>query len=259
MKHTPILTEEAFYDDLSNNYDEMVNWDSRIKRELPFLQELIGNREGLRILDVACGTGGHALALAQLGHKVVGVDISEGMIQEARKKATNLNVEAEFLVGGFVELTEILTDQFDIILCLGNSLPHLTEDETLKTGLGNFYSLLKPGGYLLLQNRNFDKVLLEQERFMPLSQKVREEREILFLRFYDYHEDLLAFNMVTMIKEQGKWQMTTKTTLLKPLTHAYLTGILGKVGFSNIKAFGSYGKEEFSPEKSGDLIILAER
>jgi malonyl-CoA O-methyltransferase len=54
--------------------------------EAPVVRELLGDVAGRRILDVGCGTGRHALALAAAGARVTGVDFSEGMLAEARKK-----------------------------------------------------------------------------------------------------------------------------------------------------------------------------
>ena len=46
-----------------------------------------GNRPVRNVLDLGCGTGNHALPLAQLGYEIVGVDRSKGMLESARKKA----------------------------------------------------------------------------------------------------------------------------------------------------------------------------
>jgi ubiquinone/menaquinone biosynthesis C-methylase UbiE len=56
------------------------------------LIEVLGDRE-LRVLDVGTGTGFIALLLAELGHEVIGVDISEEMLRIAREKARKLNIE----------------------------------------------------------------------------------------------------------------------------------------------------------------------
>ncbi|NLS79114.1 MAG: class I SAM-dependent methyltransferase, partial [Chloroflexi bacterium] len=113
------------YDDLSQDYDRFVNWGNRLAYELPFIERQLAAVGAKRVLDAACGTGQHALALAQRGYDVTGADLSEGMIAQARQNAARLGVPARFAVAGFGELATQLGGGFDAVLCLGNSLPHL--------------------------------------------------------------------------------------------------------------------------------------
>ena len=57
------------YDDISSDYDRFVNWPGRLSVELPFLEQQINGAGGpaAKVLDAACGTGMHAIALAQRG------------------------------------------------------------------------------------------------------------------------------------------------------------------------------------------------
>jgi len=54
--------------------------------EEPIVRRMIGDSRGLKVLDLGCGTGRHALWLAASGAAVTGVDFSEGMLEEARRK-----------------------------------------------------------------------------------------------------------------------------------------------------------------------------
>ena len=92
------------YDALASDYDRFVNWEGRLAHELPFLDRLLTEQGAVRVLDTACGTGHHALALAQRGYQVVGVDLSEAMIEQARINASRAGLPVEFAVAGFGEL-----------------------------------------------------------------------------------------------------------------------------------------------------------
>jgi 2-polyprenyl-3-methyl-5-hydroxy-6-metoxy-1,4-benzoquinol methylase len=65
----------------STEYDRFVNWPGRLRLELPFLQTQLRQGGVKRVLDSACGTGMHAIALAQEGFEAAGADISAGMIE----------------------------------------------------------------------------------------------------------------------------------------------------------------------------------
>ena len=82
------------YDDFSVDYDRFVDWPERLAVEMPFIVEQIG--DSARVLDAACGTGMHAIALGQQGHEVAGADLSPGMIKRARANAEAAEADVRF-------------------------------------------------------------------------------------------------------------------------------------------------------------------
>ena len=62
------------YDSFSSDYDRFVNWPSRLEAELPFIQAQLDAAGARRVLDAACGTGRHAIALAERGYATAGAD-----------------------------------------------------------------------------------------------------------------------------------------------------------------------------------------
>ena len=48
---------------------------------------------------------------------------------------------------------------YDAVICLGNSFPHLPDSDGQKLALGNFYEIVKPGGVLIIDHRNYDHLL----------------------------------------------------------------------------------------------------
>ena len=60
------------YDDFSQDYDRFVDWPGRLAVELPFLEARLKEGGARRVLDAACGTGMHALALAERGYEAAG-------------------------------------------------------------------------------------------------------------------------------------------------------------------------------------------
>jgi SAM-dependent methyltransferase len=253
------------YDTFSSDYDRFVHWPGRLAFEMPFLRRQL---DGLspasgtaRILDAACGTGMHTIALAQAGFSAAGADLSAGMIERARDNARSAGAEVDFRVAGFGEISRFFMEPFDALLCLGNSLPHLLNPEQLALALADFAACLRPGGLALIQNRNFDSVLARQERWMEPQSHHEGEREWVFLRFYDYEASgLITFNILTLTREgQGGWQQSVTSTQLFPLRHDLLVGALAVAGFESIQAFGSMNGEPFDPAAIGNLIVTARK
>jgi glycine/sarcosine N-methyltransferase len=249
------------YDDFSSDYDRFVDWPGRLAAELPFIERQLRAVGARRVLDAACGTGMHALALARRGYTAVGVDLSPGMIERARANAAAAEVDVPFEVAGFGALNAQVGIGFDALLCLGNSLPHLLTPADLAAALADFAACLRPGGLLLIQNRNFDAVLARGERWMDPQAHQEGEAEWLFLRFYDLKPDgTLAFNLVTLRREgSDAWRQQVSITRLWPLRREELTTALDAAGFGAITCWGDMQGASFDPAHSPNLVVTAQR
>ena len=248
------------YDTLSSDYDRFVNWQNRLSFELPFIIKQLKQINARSVLDAATGTGMHAIALAQLGYKATGADISPGMVQKARTNASSAGVQVHFELAGFGTLAHALgKHSFDSVLCLGNSLPHLLSRPELDSALLDFTACLKPGGLLLIQNRNFDAVMLHHARWMEPQSHSETDAEWIFQRFYDFDPDgMLTFNMVTLKREnQGNWSQEVVSSRLRPLIKDELISALSKAGFESTVSYGNMSGDPFDPESSGNLVVLA--
>jgi SAM-dependent methyltransferase len=244
------------YDSLAHDYDRFVNWKARLDHELPFLTKAFTEHGVERILDAACGTGHHAIALAQEGYRVTGTDLSAVMIEKAVENAAKVAVEIPFVVRGLGALGE-LGKTFDAVLCLGNSLPHLQTASEVNDALSDFRRVLRPGGVLVIQNRNFDRVWVERERFMPPQSHRDGDEERLFLRFYDFHLNTITFNMIRLWRRNEGWEQAVESTELRPiLSHELHTGLVS-AGFGDTTLYGGYDQVAFDPKQSHDLITVS--
>jgi glycine/sarcosine N-methyltransferase len=243
------------YDALAVDYDRFVNWKGRLQHELPFFERLF-ERHGVRsVLDAACGTGHHAIALAQRGYRVLGTDLSSEMVRRARENAAAAGVDARFEVAGFGDAAA-LREQFDAVICLGNSLPHLLTSEAVSATLADFAAVLHPGGWLVVQNRNFDRVWAERERFMGPQSYKDGAGEWIFVRFYDFHEETITFNMVRLWRTGEAWSQSVEATELRPIFRSGLEAALAEAGFDHAVFYGGYDGVTFDSEQSGDLITV---
>lgn len=250
------------YDTLSSDYDRFVNWQSRLAIELPFIIEKLHARNARVILDAATGTGMHAIALAQLGYQTCGADLSHGMIERARLNARSSGVQTRFEIAGFGTLAQTFgSESFDAILCLGNSLPHLLSRPDLDHALVDFAACLRPDGLLLIQNRNFDAVMANHDRWMEPQSCSEGQVEWIFQRFYDFESDgLLTFNIVTLKRGMpGKWTQDVVTSRLRPILKDEIFSSLSETGFVNLIPFGNMAGAPFNPETSPNLVILASK
>jgi SAM-dependent methyltransferase len=258
-------TTAQTYDAFSSDYDRFVNWNNRLSFELPFLEEQLsklGKPADIHVLDAACGTGMHAIALAQRGYRSIGADLSQGMVDRANANALSANQPVSFVKAGFGQLAgQFPPATIDAVLCLGNSLPHLLTPDSLSTALLDFSASLRRDGLLLIQNRNFDAVMTQRERWMEPQSHHENDVEWVFLRFYDYLPDgLIDFHIITLRRESASgWRQQVNTTRLFPLLQVDLTDSLKNAGFDQIIAYGGLDGSTFEPSSSGNLVITARK
>lgn len=250
------------YDTFSTDYDRFVNWTNRLAVEMPFLQSQLKEAGATKVLDAACGTGKHVIALAKAGFTAAGADLSLGMVEHARKNAQSAEMDVRFEQAGFGQLARAFgSGTFDAVLCLGNSLPHLLTQEDLSSALADFANCLKPGGMVLIQNRNFDAVMKNRLRWMEPQAAREGDAEWIFQRFYDFEPNgLLTFNVTTLRRiGNDNWQQSISSAQLRPLLSAEMRPALESAGFELVTFFGDLGGSPFDPASSGNLVIQAQR
>jgi SAM-dependent methyltransferase len=101
-----------------------------------------------RVIDLGCGTGRVAIALARLGHAVTAVDLSADMLRVAGEKAAGVRLDR--VQANIVELDGFRDATFDAAICLFATLGMVAGAEARRRAVGHAYRLLKPGGLLIL-------------------------------------------------------------------------------------------------------------
>ncbi len=153
MKHS---TWRQFYDFNAPHYEEE-SFTTNTAFETEFLIEEMQLKPGMRLLDLGCGTGRHAVALAARGLDVTGLDISAGQLAQAAQKAAAAKVKVNFIQADAADFT--LPEPFDAAICICegsfgllsvNDDP-LTHEATITRNLA---AVLKPGAPLLMTVRN---------------------------------------------------------------------------------------------------------
>lgn len=109
---------------------------------------LLGLAAPAHVLDFCCGPGRHAVALAQLGHRVVGVDRTAPYLKIARQKARDAGVTVTFSQADVRQFQQ--RGAFDAATSLYTSFGYFENPEDDRAILENVYASLKPGGKLLM-------------------------------------------------------------------------------------------------------------
>lgn len=143
---------ETFFDHHAPQYMENV-FTKNTAAEIEFLVKEFGLPQGSAILDIGCGTGRHTVGMAAKGYRMTGLDLSSGMLEQARQAAEKAGVEIELI---HRDATKMSFDcQFDGATCLcegsfgllGLSDDPLEHDLAILKGIS---AALKPGGKLIM-------------------------------------------------------------------------------------------------------------
>jgi SAM-dependent methyltransferase len=251
---------------LAEYYDAVINWEKRLAREMPLVEELAG-AAGPRVLVPACGTGAHVVALAERGFKTLGFDADEAALKIAQRKVDA--AEASIVAAGgearlvLLRMEEAgkLGPRYDAAFCLGNALPGLSQPGQLLAALRGVASALRPGGRFFTQNLNYDLRWREKAKFYPLLSGETPEEEVLLVKFADYEDEFISFHALYLVRPKagGAWQSLVRGSRQIPLFRHHLSELLGQAGLGQLVFWGDYGKTPFDEAKSSDLIVLASK
>ena len=128
------------YEKFAEYYDLIYNQLVDYQKETDGIEKIFAKlyeKKPRSLLDMGCGTGSHALLLAKRGYSVTGIDVSEKMIEEAKRKARRENAKAEFHVQDMRKLE--LNKRFDCAICMFGGFGYVLTYEDL----ANVFSSLK--------------------------------------------------------------------------------------------------------------------
>lgn len=180
----------AIYHGLALIYDRLMesvdyqDWAEYMK----ILTEQYGKQIG-SVLDIACGTGNTSIPLAKLGWRVTGVDLSQPMLQHARKKAAEAKLDIIFLQQDMRELE--LTKDFDLVTCFQDGLNYLLTEEDLEQTFKRININMSEDGLFI-----FDLNLVEKYSFSA-------NNEISFVET----EDFSLVYETSYLSEQKVWEI----------------------------------------------------
>ena len=207
--------------------------------------------DGLDALDIACGTGSHAIGLADRSVRVYGIDLDEQMIASAQQKAGNRT--ATFLVGDMLDLAGSFgtEEKFGLIYCLGNSIIHLGDRESIRHCIETMTTLLISGGSIVVQIINFESIV--EGRFPDLSTLRSDDAAIEFERRYETHPDPeLIWFCTKLISHDRSYEHKTP---LVPLRKHELDEMFLGAGLSIRKSAGGFDGSDWRRDSFVTLTV----
>jgi ubiquinone/menaquinone biosynthesis C-methylase UbiE len=239
-----------FYSQIIGFYDSIT--DQKPERFLKLIKKYSKKHKACTILDIGCGTGTLASLLAESKFPVIGLDNSEVMLKEARKKMDEKKLKnIEFRKGNMVDFS--LEERFDIITC-SDAINHILEKAELLKCLANCYRHLNKKGVFVF-NTQTEEYVRELEEGLGYGGFVNDKAFI----WQDYLIDdkhLLEFTVFEK-QESGLYEKQNKNLIQAVYSKKEILELLKTAGFRNIKVLN----ENLKKSKSYDFenIFIARK
>ncbi len=241
-----MLSNSEFFNHLSDDYDEMINFEKAINNKTTSLANFISQND-IYALDLGCGTGVDAIVLTKLGLAVVAVDHSTGMLEQAIKNAKRFDTSISFIHSGLTDLA-IRDKSFDIIVSLGNTMANLNSTE-LKILINKLYNYLNKDGKIVIQMINYAKLPANGIYILNTF----ENDSISIIRKYNIRSKSIDFIIDKIDKKNNKEsQIMTK---LYPHSEDDFIQLANEIGFS-IEFFGNLNTASFVAKESPNLVVV---
>lgn len=223
------------------------------ERQQGFFERLLQDGPADSVLDVGCGTGEHLSWFSARNFRAYGLEPDAGMFRELERR--RWPGPAPTLVPGSLDvLPGVIGGSVDLVLCLGNTLPHLPDRAAVQRAVRDMARTLSPRGRLVLQTVNFDRVLDEGRAAFPVIERVLPDGgRVTFFREYDREalpgRLLFKTRLVTPVGEhQAAWP-------LLPLRREEVTRCVDDAGLGDIQVLGDYDCSPFSGTSPALIVV----
>lgn len=241
-----------FYADLSEAYDALFPV-SEAQRSL--FEWILGTGKIRRVADAGCGSGAQLLYFAMAGASCAGFDPDPSLVAIARRKLSPFPA-ARVDTGGFADTVRLVRPAVDLMLCLGNSLVHVPRDEAARF-LSDAASVLSPGGYLLLQVLNYERLFREGTTELPLMSACDGSIEFRRRYAWESQREIRFQTSLRISGAEGPRIMRNEITLY-PVYPEELWDMLSAAGYAPIRYHGDFARSEFTLDSEA-LVCLARK
>ncbi|MDH3267752.1 MAG: class I SAM-dependent methyltransferase [Ignavibacteria bacterium] len=242
----------SWYKDWFNSENYLKVYSHRDESEAERLVELIVNNLNIKsdskILDMACGSGRHAINFAKRGFDVTAVDLSQWLLSVAKENARENDVKIDFVFSDILDFKT--TQKFSLALNLFTSIGYFDNDEDNFRVILKAYDLLIDGGYFVIDyfNKNYlVKNLIPTSVFSENGMRITQNRTIQGNR------------VVKNITLENSGSVEEFYESVQLYSYDELYDYLKKAGFTFVKDFGDYKGNNFNKESSPRLIIFVKK
>jgi hypothetical protein len=219
-------------------------FDAAVSRGESEVDAVCPNRSnGLTAVDLGAGFGMHAIPLARRGYSVIAIDSSAtllGILQDHVDTLPVRTVEDDLLA-----FPRHLNTKADLILCMGDTLPHLPETEAVERLFSFVAESLQSGGTFVATLRDYTAPLVGDARFIP----VRSDDDRILTCFIEYSTGHVTVHDLLHERVGAGWQLRVSSYRKLRLSPDWISSALRARGF----------RVHLEPGLGGMVRVIAKR
>ncbi|SHH01442.1 class I SAM-dependent DNA methyltransferase [Tepidibacter thalassicus] len=204
------------------------------------------------ILELACGTGNLTIPLAQKEYDIVGIDISEEMLDIARKKSLEQGIDIVFLNQDMREL-DFEVYNLDCVLCACDGFNYILEEDDLKNVFKSIYSLLKNNGIFIFDISSYFKIsnILSGNTFG----ENREDIAYIWQNYFDEEENIVEMDLAFFIRNGEYFERFEEIHYQRAYKNEEILDFLKNAGFEDVKVYKDFTFYEADEESQRVFFV----
>ena len=257
------------YQDFASVYDEFMDetpyeeWSERIdtlikkygvsqpKRDA---KDVLDSEKNL-VVDLGCGTGTLTELLYEKGYDMIGVDVSESMLNIAMEKREKSGAEILYLLQDMRELELYSTVGTVVSVC--DSVNYILEEEELLETFSLVNNYLYPGGIFIF-DFNTDYKYCEVIGDTTIAEN-RDSCSFIWENYYDEEECINQYDITIFVQEEEElFRRFTETHLQRGYTPEQITSLLEQAGLELVTMFDADTNEDVSAHSERILVVARE-
>ncbi|TQR12825.1 class I SAM-dependent methyltransferase [Psychrobacillus soli] len=246
-------------------YDDPVSYDIENNGyigELPLLEQWASQESG-PIIDLACGTGRITIPLASRGFHLIGVDLHAGMLEQAKKKSHELDLQIEWLEQDCTQLN--LNCKSSLIYMVGNSIQHFHTNESQNMLLSSIHKHLEEDGVFIFGTRfpNAEELLQPstEEYWKTYNDTIcNKEVDVYTISHYDALSQIQRYTTIRKFKNADGKVVDEKRTNIS-LRYTYpkeMERLLSENGFETLHMYKDWNGTPISND-SYEMIYVCRK
>ena len=212
------------------------------------------------LLELACGTGGHAFAMEKYGYSIIATDYSEDMLSHARRKAEKRKSKIEFRLQDMREL-DLPEGPFDAVYCLFDSIGYVESNEALEQVFQGVNAHLKSEGLLVLEFWHAAAMLKSYDPLRVLKKQTPNGELIRISETTLDVERQLARVVYTIyeILEKGTHHKIQEVHQNRYFLVQEMDAWLSRFGFSPLRWCAGFDNEEEINASTWHIVVVAKK
>jgi SAM-dependent methyltransferase len=247
---------QVVFDDVTDIYEAMIDWDRRLGNEAPFYRRLFERADVRSVMDVACGTGRHAAMFHSWGLHVEGADISPNMIERARTSFGE-PPGLRWVVRGFDQPIQP-AERFDAAICVGNSLALAGDVTTVNRAVQETLAAIRPGGVVVLHVLNLWHLPDGPCHWQKCKRVTLRREDVLILKGVHRSGSGGYMDLVVTPLERPA-EMQAESVPFLGVEAGALEQMARRAGASSVQLLGNYRNQPYDRQGSVDLILVARK